>query len=215
VEPSEDENEEMDRLDAEATGTGTSETAKQETSLLEQDAAKLDWNLKSKQGIRTATEELMQLLRKHAVDIPADDGQAKQRIGPILAANRDQSPVQVVQAVVKEFGLATEKKAKAEKKQEVVSSMIQNPANAAMLTAFQELADLYYKEGNRNAGASYSNVVKAIQSMKFAVTEDNAMSLCKGKTKVEGIGKASAEKMLEFCQTGTIQKLEEKRADVA
>jgi DNA polymerase/3'-5' exonuclease PolX len=41
------------------------------------------------------------------------------------------------------------------------------------------------------------------------------MSLSKGKTKVPGIGKGSAEKMKEFCETGTIQKLVEKRASVA
>jgi DNA polymerase/3'-5' exonuclease PolX len=43
------------------------------------------------------------------------------------------------------------------------------------------------------------------------VTEDNAMSFSKGKTKLPGIGKGSATKMLEFVRTGTFEKLEEKR----
>ena len=43
------------------------------------------------------------------------------------------------------------------------------------------------------------------------ITADNALGLGKGKTKVDGIGKGSAEKMREFMTTGTIQKLEEKR----
>jgi DNA polymerase/3'-5' exonuclease PolX len=47
------------------------------------------------------------------------------------------------------------------------------------------------------------------------ITADNAMSLSKGKTKIPNIGKASAEKMKEYMETGTIQKLEEKRADNA
>lgn len=52
----------------------------------------------------------------------------------------------------------------------------------------------------------------AIKGLDFEVTEDNAMSLSKGKTKVACIGKASAEKMKEFLETGTMAKLEEKRA---
>lgn len=44
------------------------------------------------------------------------------------------------------------------------------------------------------------------------MTADNAMSFSKGKTKLEGIGAASAKKMKEFAETGTMEKLEEKRA---
>jgi DNA polymerase/3'-5' exonuclease PolX len=41
------------------------------------------------------------------------------------------------------------------------------------------------------------------------------MSLGKGKNKVDGIGVAFAQKIKEFCETGTMEKLEEKRADHA
>jgi DNA polymerase/3'-5' exonuclease PolX len=44
------------------------------------------------------------------------------------------------------------------------------------------------------------------------VTVENAMSFSKGKTKLRNIGKGTAEKMKEFCETGTFAKLEEKRA---
>jgi DNA polymerase/3'-5' exonuclease PolX len=37
------------------------------------------------------------------------------------------------------------------------------------------------------------------------------VSFSKGKTKLPGIGKGSAEKMKEFCEKGTFEKLEEKR----
>lgn len=67
-------------------------------------------------------------------------------------------------------------------------------------------------EKNTNAGISYQKVAKAIKEMEEEITADNAMSFSRGKTKVAGIGKSSAEKMKEFMQTGTIQKLEEKRA---
>lgn len=66
-------------------------------------------------------------------------------------------------------------------------------------------------ESNKNAGASYTKVAAAIKNLDIEITADNAMSLSKGKTKVEGVGKSSAEKFREFLQTGTIQKLEEKR----
>jgi DNA polymerase/3'-5' exonuclease PolX len=44
------------------------------------------------------------------------------------------------------------------------------------------------------------------------VTAENALSFAKGKTKLRNIGKGTAEKMKEFCETGTFAKLEEKRA---
>ena len=70
----------------------------------------------------------------------------------------------------------------------------------------------FFSEGNRNAGASYNKVSSAIKDMTVEITADNAMGFSKGKTKVPGIGKSSAEKMKEFCETGTLEKLEEKRA---
>ena len=69
--------------------------------------------------------------------------------------------------------------------------------------------------GNRQAAATYFKLISAIQELDFEITADNAMSLGKGKTKVHGVGPASAEKMKEFCETGTMQKLEQKRQDVA
>jgi DNA polymerase/3'-5' exonuclease PolX len=58
-------------------------------------------------------------------------------------------------------------------------------------------------------------VVNAVKEMTQEITADNAMSFCKAKTKIPGVGKASAEKMKEFCETGTMEKLEEKRAALA
>jgi DNA polymerase/3'-5' exonuclease PolX len=118
-----------------------------------------------------------------------------------------------MEAVIKKFGFA-ELKAEIEKKrEEVVESACKNPSNAALVLAFHELSQLYYKEGNRNAGLTYSKVGNAIRDLDVEVTEKNAMSLGKGsKTKVSGIGPSSAEKILEFVKTGTMEKLEEKRS---
>jgi DNA polymerase/3'-5' exonuclease PolX len=77
------------------------------------------------------------------------------------------------------------------------------------------LSAVYFTDGNKNAGGTYIKIVKVISDFDFAITEENALGLGKGKTKIAGVGKASAEKMLEFCQTGTMQKLEEKRANHA
>jgi hypothetical protein len=87
-----------------------------------------------------------------------------------------------------------------------------NPNNAALVAAFQELVMHYNKEQNYNAAATYRRVFEAIQNVDFEITKDNAKGLCKGKDKVTWIGKASAEKIFEFVTTGTIAKLEEKKA---
>ena len=52
----------------------------------------------------------------------------------------------------------------------------------------------------------------ALKDLDYEVTADNALSLGKGKNKVAGIGGSSSKKMKEFLTTGTMEKLEEKRA---
>lgn len=75
-----------------------------------------------------------------------------------------------------------------------------------------EFAQLYSKESNSNAANTYRKVCAAVMGLTFEITADNAMALSRGKTKVAGIGKGSAEKIREFLESGTIAKLEEKRA---
>jgi DNA polymerase/3'-5' exonuclease PolX len=69
--------------------------------------------------------------------------------------------------------------------------------------------------GNANAGGAYKKALSTLIAMKQVVTASNAMSFSKGKTKLSFIGKGTAEKMKEFCETGTIGKLEEKRSLLA
>lgn len=83
------------------------------------------------------------------------------------------------------------------------------------MAALKELSDLYFKAGNSNAGITYKKAVTALSEYPDEITEDNAKGLGKGKTKVENIGKGTADKVYEFVTTGTIAKLEEKRADAA
>lgn len=116
---------------------------------------------------------------------------------------------------MEDYGYVETKQAKEDAKKEALQVVIANPANSAVIQAISELADLYFKDGNRNAGASYKKVAKALSELTYEITEDNALGLGKGKTKVANIGKSSAEKIKEFMETGTMQKLEEKRKDLA
>jgi ssDNA-binding Zn-finger/Zn-ribbon topoisomerase 1 len=94
------------------------------------------------------------------------------------------------------------------------TSSCKNSHNEPLFRAFVELSRFYSAEENYNATATYHKVSQAICDLTEAVTEDNALGMGKGKTKVPNIGKASAEKMHEFVATGRITKLEEKRAAI-
>ena len=117
--------------------------------------------------------------------------------------------------VVEQFGFVADTQAGEAMRARLLESTCKVPANAPLLNVILEFKSLYQKEDNRNAALSYSKVAEAIQNLNFEVTAENAMSLSKGKTKVGGIGKSSAEKMFEFLSTGKIEKLEEKRANNA
>ena len=78
-----------------------------------------------------------------------------------------------------------------------------------------ELTDSLLSIGNANAGSSYTRAVNALKDVEYEITADNALGLAKGDTKVKNIGKSSADKIKEFCQTGTMAKLEEKRSHVS
>jgi DNA polymerase/3'-5' exonuclease PolX len=72
---------------------------------------------------------------------------------------------------------------------------------------------LPFKEGNNNAGFAYNKAIATIKDMEEQeINAENAMSFSRGKTKMPNIGKLTAEKMKEFCETGTFDKLEEKRS---
>ena len=217
-EPTEEEAKEMDRLEEAATGsTPTSDDP--DVKVLLEAADKLEWKLINRDGIKKATADLLELLQnppvKKHLDLPDDVGAARMKVGTTIANNREQSARQVLEVLIEQVGFVESKAKQAAQKEAAIELAVEAPENAALVAAFQELAELYFKEGNRNAGASYTKVVKALKDLPYAVTEDNAKGLGKGKTKVDNIGKSSADKIYEFVSTGTIAKLEEKRADVS
>jgi hypothetical protein len=219
VEPTEEEHAEMDRLVDEATGKEDSLETDPDVAKLVEAAKKLEWTMNNRKDQLKSIGGMIDLLLDHdgkKVDIPQDRNEAIKKVGPVIIANKGKSASEVIPIIVKDFGFLEVKKQKAAKKEAAIESMVANPKNGGLVAAFAELADLYFKEGNRNAGASYANATTAIKGLEIEVTEENAKSLGKpGKNKIEGIGKGSADKMYEFVQTGTIEKLEEKRADAA
>jgi Helix-hairpin-helix domain len=199
--------------------------------LLQQAAAALTWNLASREGLKKAAADILSLLQDHAgprtVDLPMEEDTTSDnngqrvaitvlpKIGQTIAANRTKTAAELMPLIVEQFGFKQDKQRKADRKQAALATIVTCPDNAALVAAFVELSDLYYKTGNTNAGGAYKKVVAALAALPEAVTEANALGLGKGKTKVANIGKSSAEKIHEFVTTGTLQKLEEKRADAS
>jgi len=182
-------------------------------SKLEEKAEALEWNLNNKKGMQKATKGMIALCEEAGVDLP--EGNVKMQIGKIITGNQSLPPSEVVKLVVEEYGFAKQNEEVAEKKAAAVSSLCKHPANSEIVAILLELSKAYFTDHNANAGISYRKVAHAVSELDFEITEKNAKGLGKGKTKVEGIGKGSADKIHEFVTTGKIEKLEEKRAKAA
>jgi hypothetical protein len=199
---------------AEKSGGGDDNTQK----LIKAVAKIVEWDLGNVVGLKAAVQELYGIVSTSTdekLDLPESPKEAKTKIFEVVNTNRDKTAQEMIPLLIERFGFAQDKKKKAEKKQAAIAGMVGCAANAGILAALQELSELYFKEGNRNAGGTYTKAVNAIKDIQFEITEDNAKGLGKGKTKVANIGKGTAEKMHEFVTTGTIAKLEEKRGDAA
>ena len=123
---------------------------------------------------------MIQILRDNGVVLPEDNKKAKQKIGSHIITHRPgTSPDNVLSSIIKDCGFASDKKKASVSKKAAFDAMVKHSDNAA-------LADLYFKEGNCNVGASYTKVVQAIKDFDFPVTIENALGLGKGKTKSGG-----------------------------
>jgi Helix-hairpin-helix domain len=174
------------------------------------------WDLSTGDKVVATAAKIVEVMRSHPgkkVDLPEGDKDAKKAVGTILMGHKTLSLEKAVQAIIKAIGFVENKQAKAAKKQAAVASAVRHPANAALVAAFVELSDYYFKESNANAGSSTTKVANALAGLDYEVTKDNALGLGKGKTKVANIGAKSAEKIHEFVSTGRMEKLDEKRAN--
>jgi hypothetical protein len=232
-ETTEEEKAEMDKLIDAAKGNVKAEA--DEDLLIQAD--KLSWDLSSRDGMRQAAKDMLELLTNGStegktINLPEENALlsvgkvhtamtlvyavvltlfVSSRTKQTITANKDLSAREILALLIEDYGYVEDKEAKAAAKQEALEIACAHPGNAAVTGALSELAELYFKDGNKQAGGTYKKVVKILSELPFQVTASNAMGLSKGKTKVPGIGKSSAEKMHEFITTGTIEKLEEKR----
>ena len=210
----------MDRQDAEAKGEGPAPGSDAAAESLKKAVKDLDWELTTRPGLKAAAQGLVSILQNQPddetkLDIPEDTKVLQQKVGALITANKDLTAEELVPHIIEQFGLKQAKEAKAAKKAEAVENAVKCEANGAIISALTELLELYAKEKNRNAANTYRKVVAALSDLDFEITAENALGLGKGKNKVHNIGPSSAEKIHEFVTTGTMAKLEEKRADAA
>jgi hypothetical protein len=214
-EPTEEEKEEMKEFTEKQKATATGKSPDGAPPELLEAAEKLDFPDTSDPKQRKKACELMYEVCTSGsvkIDLPEDQKKAKQKIFSLFStATEAMSATDVLKAVVKEFGIASFKAEAKAKQKEALAVGCNCAANAAVLQAFQELSELYFKAGNSNAGISAKKVAAAIQGLDFEITVNNVMGLSKGPNKVANIGKSSADKIKEFLSTGKMQKLEEKR----
>eukprot|EP00559_Dactyliosolen_fragilissimus_P009429 CAMPEP_0184858632 /NCGR_PEP_ID=MMETSP0580-20130426/3718_1 /TAXON_ID=1118495 /ORGANISM="Dactyliosolen fragilissimus" /LENGTH=436 /DNA_ID=CAMNT_0027354885 /DNA_START=251 /DNA_END=1561 /DNA_ORIENTATION=- len=214
-EPSEEEKEKIDAIFEAAknpTAARASEIQAGKTQLSEE-IGNLEWNMDSPKGIKKAASDMLEVIARDAtIDLPGDQSKARMGIGKLILTNKSKSALEILELVIEQYGFKATKDEAIKRKSEALESLCGHPANTPALQAILELSNLYSKEGNSNASGTYRKVGEAIKALDFEITEENAKGLGKGKTKVQGIGKGSAEKLFEFVTTGTIEKLEEKRA---
>jgi len=85
-----------------------------------------------------------------------------------------------------------------------------NEANRALVNAFAEMSSHEFKNKDTFKALAYKKVAAALAKLSVPVT--SGKKLASGKGKLEGVGKASGQKIDEFLETGQIAKLEEYRA---
>ena len=159
-EPTEEQKEEMKEFTEKQIGLATGKSPDGPPPELLEAAEKLDWVDTSDANQRKKACDLMYDMctsGKVKIDFPEDTKKAKQKIFGLFATHKKPvSAVDVLKDVIKEFGIAAFKAEAKAKQKEALATGCKCAANAPLLQAFQELADLYFKADNSNAGASVS-----------------------------------------------------------
>lgn len=201
-------------LDAASATTETTGQTNDDRNELEAAVGKMEWDITNgPAGLKKAATDMLEIC-KEKVELPDNEKAARMGIGTIIAHKQMDSPTpqDILALVIEKYGLKEEKKVAAANKTKSMAGACGNEANVHILEVILELGSLYFKENNTNAGITYKKVAEAIRGVDFVINADNAKGLGKGKSKIDGIGKGSAEKIYEFVTTGKIEKLEEKRA---
>lgn len=159
VAPSEEEENEIQRLIDEASGASKPSSSGEVVDGLTKAASEIEWDLTSKKGMRQSAKALLEVLRKNPkqLNLPDGDDEAFKRVGSFVMLHRDKTIDEFIPLIIDELGFKEEKEAKAAKIEAALESGSKNPENAPVIAAIQELADLYFKEGN------------AVRSLQFIV----------------------------------------------
>ena len=120
---------------------------------------KLEWPDTSSMEGKKAAAELMVDLCTDTIDIPEDTKKAKMGIGKIIVNNPDASATEILELIVKDYGIKNLKEAASANQRDALEATCACPANAPIVQVFKELGELYFKEGNSNAGASVSTSI--------------------------------------------------------
>ena len=172
-------------------------------------------NLELPSGInpREAADRIVSAARVANILLPEAESDARQECGLLYIRERSHDGSADGGVILGALALKFGTKASVEKKKALAAQSCEVPENAPIAAAFDELADLTRKSGaaafKTNA---YKKVARAIRGLTYKITDGKA--LAKKKTKVEGVGKASADKIQEFLDTGKISKIEELRQKV-
>lgn len=154
---------------------------------------------------------LLEIAFKGGLNLSKDDIKSVGRV--VVANSRVKCASEIMKLLVDEFGFAADQAKAAKASADAVKGVCKVAENAGCYQMLDEFSRLARKDGDFRKANAYKASSQAIASLSFAVTVDNALALGKaGKLKVAGIGKSTAEKLLEFVETGTVEKLEELRA---
>lgn len=186
--PTKEEEEEMDKLYEAAKsmgasgGAGASGASGGEGSELRQellDAAENieDWSLaKAAKKALKGYQVAIKAIGEGKIAFP-EGNRVNNEIGQILVQNKktDASAKEIMEMVIDKYGLVEIKEKMEAAKSETIASTCACPENGTMVAAFEELAGLYFKEGNRNAGSTYKRVSSALKDLEVEVTGANAV----------------------------------------
>jgi poly [ADP-ribose] polymerase len=160
------------------------------------------------EGRKESVKRLVSKSRELGINLPEDAIQAFNKCLPLLLANPTLSSSELLTLVANEFGTV----AKVESKASSVANSTSISENAPIVSIFTELSDLYYKEGNSNAGNTYRKAAAAIRDYSKLVTSGMAqLGGRKGSDKLDGVGKKACELIDEFLTTGSVAKIAEKK----
>lgn len=163
-------------------------------------------------GIAEVLKEIVKFCTTESnFKLPTDESKTKQKIGAMIMEHRNDGEINVEKlgiALVKVFGV----KAKAKVSKAKVRAQVEE--NEGLANMLDEMAKNVAKVGGnmfKVRGLKKASI--AIRSLSFVVTDGIAIS--KGKQKVAGIGKSTANLIEEYlCNDGIVQQLVDLRKEI-